>query len=800
MSENEIPSSWASIRSPANFAALGLPVPSSMPTPNEAQREARKRSTELLSSWRKLQQILERYEDVLRKRWTKKTKTQRTNIVLRAWPNMSPTHRPDYEAFRKEGTELKFRATRFRESYVWPYINIEDLVKGKTLLLFLNSRGRHPPSVFAHADIEAMHLGHVSTAVMPAFLNLHTMLLEGEEVETYGRLVSWDDDEDARDRTLAGLAHQPGEGLLILEIQQRILRFLVECCHAILHDIDADSLISEVVKPEPPALADSSDWPTLASISAEAPYRVPARLDFLRLKALVTAKRSSVEDHLHSLREDPGYFADFLRDWSEHRQEQMLDTNNARHPLLDTPLFWERVIGSVIMDAYDCLMLWDIISEQLTHLAALQSKYSDVITPEETLPEDYMKALLTLRFTLNEAEKVPILRLKMGIPASPQFRPLWVREPQTPGSNIIQVRSKPGTGADPMMWLFNCLWNEHQLFLHRLPRLVDEIEYLVQNNPKEKSRLSPWVARVFADLGLMAKLQHELEIYQPWAAGFEYEFVGLRREIEKDMSQHFDLIREVERNLDDHAFAKFGDPTGGRFKYPSDKRRTKETTESMRKAEANLDLFWDKVDEHYRRNSGKTISQTLQHILKKVRQLERTPEWVEPMPEKRKITAPFELDLEQRFPGLRVDSADSSSKFVAPVPKTKPKTRGSAQSETNTTEEQSPSPAEDTQCTFTLKSRAFKVFKALFYNPSQSDLPGEISWADFLYAMAATGFAPEKLYGSIWQFTPSKLGVERSIQFHEPHPVGKIPFRTARRIGRRLSRAYGWHGAMFVLE
>jgi hypothetical protein len=116
------------------------------------------------------------------------------------------------------------------------------------------------------------------------------------------------------------------------------------------------------------------------------------------------------------------------------------------------------------------------------------------------------------------------------------------------------------------------------------------------------------------------------------------------------------------------------------------------------------------------------------------------------------------------------------------------------------TEEQDPSPAEDTQCTIKLKNRALKVFKTLFYNPSQSDLPGEISWADFLYAMAATGFAPEKLYGSIWQFTPSKLDVERSIQFHEPHPVGKIPFRTARRIGRRLSRAYGWHGAMFVLE
>jgi hypothetical protein len=143
-----------------------------------------------------------------------------------------------------------------------------------------------------------------------------------------------------------------------------------------------------------------------------------------------------------------------------------------------------------------------------------------------------------------------------------------------------------------------------------------------------------------------------------------------------------------------------------------------------------------------------------------------------------------------------------SSEFVPSQPKVKSKTRGSVQDNTATIDEAAtaPVPAENEQPVFRLKKRALKVFKALFYNPSQSDLPGEIQWSDFLFAMAATGFAPEKLYGSVWQFTPSALDVERSIQFHEPHPVGKIPFRNARRIGRRLSRAYGWHGAMFTIE
>ena len=98
-----------------------------------------------------------------------------------------------------------------------------------------------------------------------------------------------------------------------------------------------------------------------------------------------------------------------------------------------------------------------------------------------------------------------------------------------------------------------------------------------------------------------------------------------------------------------------------------------------------------------------------------------------------------------------------------------------------------------------MDKRAYKVFSTLFYKPSRSSQPGEIAWTDFLHAMGVTGLSVEKLYGSVWQFTPTTLDVERGIQFHEPHSNGKIPFRTARRHGRRLFRAYGWYEDMFRL-
>ncbi|SCV61297.1 uncharacterized protein FFFS_15866 [Fusarium fujikuroi] len=106
----------------------------------------------------------------------------------------------------------------------------------------------------------------------------------------------------------------------------------------------------------------------------------------------------------------------------------------------------------------------------------------------------------------------------------------------------------------------------------------------------------------------------------------------------------------------------------------------------------------------------------------------------------------------------------------------------------------------DAQPIFSVDARALRVFRTLFFNPEVTSTPGSIPWGDFLHAMASTGFQIEKLYGSVWQFSPTILGIERGIHFHEPHPKGKIPFEVARRHGRRLTRAYGWFGGMFVLK
>ena len=176
--------------------------------------------------------------------------------------------------------------------------------------------------------------------------------------------------------------------------------------------------------------------------------------------------------------------------------------------------------------------------------------------------------------------------------------------------------------------------------------------------------------------------------------------------------------------------------------------------------------------------------------------LQRTPEWVE-LTKKPAQKKQSDQNVADRQFELEYRSEKMTDSSVPAPPKKKQKARGQATAPETPVEEPAPTPQVDTQPTFKLNKRPLKVFSTLFFQPSQTAHPGEVAWNDFLHAMSGTAFSVQKLYGSVWQFTPRNLDVERSIQFHEPHPIAKMSFQYARRIVRRLNRTYGWHGGMF---
>ena len=791
------------------FSAISphLPRPSSFPTAREVSREARVRSSAIFEHWNALHNILDRYEELVRRRWLKKTHNQRTTILLSAWPDMSKMHRPDFEALRKETQEARTRGSRYRDAYLWPYINLEDLVQGKTLLLFLNSRGRNLPECFAFADFEAAHLGIVSQAVQRPFLNQHTMLLSGQTVaENYGKLVAWDDDDRAFDWFMSGAAAAPADGLLLLEIQQKLLEFLVKCCELILHDFLPSSLTDKAasIHKEPsPLSSDPTAWASLASLVAEAPYRVPGRLDLKRLKAIIAAKRSAAKDHIWGLREDPGYFADTVKEFSDHQSETILDANGKSHPSLQTSTFWNRTLGDVITDAYGGFIVWDDLYKQLTTLAALAQKYSKPVSWDSTVVKEYSDQLHHFQYRLQQMMKAPIQSLKQGVPASPPLRSLFVREPQEKNTTIIRVRTKNGIGKNNLLWMFSLLWDEQQVFLYGLSNLMDELDRVLNKDAAQKQNVSPWVADKISVLSILAESLRQLKFFQPWANGSENEAMHMDAALKAGFAESMSDLVNIVSGAEKLSVAEKGNPSSRFFYYPTDKRRTRQTVEDMRQAENRLDAFWNAVDQHFANDAG---GWSLSQALPEHRELHRTPAWVEVFEESGTGSGSDHQEPSQ-WPARPI-SLDTERESHSPAPhlgtlplRTKTKTRGVGRSQlAQTDSEQFEDTVPDAQRRIVVGKRAFKVFSTLFHSPSQSDQPGEIPWLDFVQAMSSTGFVPEKLGGSVWQFTPTKLDVERSISFHEPHPHNKIPFLVGRRLGRRLNRAYGWTGDTFARE
>jgi len=409
-------------------------------------------------------------------------------------------------------------------AYRWPDINQEDLLKPKILIIFLNARARHYPSVFAGADKESFIFGHHAEKVMPGFLNLYTMMFTGHNSpSTYGRLYSFDEHDDAFAWQWCGQGHLPGMGLLILEVQERVYRFLVNCCLHILQETRETATADNTsIEPEPPVLS-MIDGPvySLADVAAATPYSVPVKLDLGYLRELIAARRSAAEDHFWSIREDPGYFENAILEMKDHRQEALLDIYGRPHSLVAPRLsneFWRRVFHKVIIEANGLLDVWHILLSQIDELISLLKKYEGQLKEEAPLPEELLNSFLDLEFSLGIYMNVPLTTLKHVVFASPPLRPWFARLPEE-NPRMITITSKPNTEKDltqkKLLYLFQTLFDDQQRRLAGVLPLLDMIERLVQDDPKSRNLFTNKVADTIADYSLLAECQRQIKVFQP---------------------------------------------------------------------------------------------------------------------------------------------------------------------------------------------------------------------------------------------------------------------------------------------
>ena len=148
-------------------------------------------------------------------------------MLVMAWPNLPTSHRPEFQTLQRETTAERCAGSGFQECFLWPHINTKDPTKARPLLLLLNYRGHYLSEVFVNPDYSSRHLGTTSGAIASSIVRHHTRLLAGEKTpETYGRILPAKEIDSIGMRIeIADNSVQPGERAVVLEIQEKLLRF-----------------------------------------------------------------------------------------------------------------------------------------------------------------------------------------------------------------------------------------------------------------------------------------------------------------------------------------------------------------------------------------------------------------------------------------------------------------------------------------------------------------------------------------------------------------------------------------------
>ncbi|KAE8850694.1 hypothetical protein PTNB85_01110 [Pyrenophora teres f. teres] len=737
-------------------------------------------SQSIFDHYATLNGIVSCHEALIRRRWLRKSPSQRRDVLLGTWPEIVVEHNIDNYHQSKMFEAIRGTGPNPGDHYgmVFPFINQEDLTKPKSLLIYINARGRNAPWNFILSELDFSVQGMVHShdkklaAMTISFSRELDPLTYGKVDEQSDIKASGDGADVIRCRLLYGLQ--------LLFVQERILAFLVSCCMSILHDLSMYALLVSPIQAEPP-FSELSYQGNIGHISFSeavivAPYRNRGIIEMVRLRDYIGAAYNDAKDHLWALREDPAYFSETVMDISDHRVEHYKDVENRMDPSIDTPAHLSSVLGQLIVESYTRIYLWHELDSQI---AVLDSNY---------------------------------------------------RESQTNKAKLQAVLTR-----EEMLWsiLFEDLVNNRSFI--QIPRLLhaamDQCDCLARQDKFARDLLTSRISSIITELSVISECLFQIELWMstpeiamlyekeadancspvPYRSEeTRCELIRIAEVAVHPANEHFNSfiqwVSVMKATTVPHEVVHLVNPVRGRLRYPIDKTRNAGNVKIMRDSESNVDMFWKSVDRIYEEQTGIAQQETIRQCLEHGGQVQRTPAWTSigttPPSTKKYEYQPFPEDshkISLQFTGT-FDKISISEKV-------KQKTRGnqntstfaSAPPATGTHISTPDSASKDTPKLLNVDKRTQKVFKTLFHVPSAElgDAPKAVKWNEFKRAMVRVGFTAEKLQGSAWQFIPtSSLDVKRGIQFHEPHPDSDVPVTLARRFGRRLERVYGWCGDM----
>ena len=451
--------------------------------------------------------------------------------------------------------------------------------------------------VFAKADLCAFQLGTTGALADTILLKDHVIVFGGNTSDTYGELIHSDGNLD--ESKWVGRCYPAWIGLVILEIQERLYSFLVACCKGILHELTEAELAgsANLVQPEPPSLLSIENGPpSLAVIAAEAPYQVPAGLDLQPLKLITSAKLSDAEDRLCALREDPGYFTDTLWEYSEHDERCISRrASNLRADPRKNPEFWLPALQDIVAESQWRLTAWAAICDLVGKLQDLEKKYELDMKRVTNIPEEVLHGFHELLYHLGRYTKDLLHVWRTRFASSPSMRCFFhdTNELTMPSSErsrltVCNRDFVKSVGHQKLDRIIGALYQDHCVVYLGVDLLLDELERLLEHDAQAKGLISSCVSGYVSDLSISSQASHQIGTFLLHVAQSESQKLSLETMQSAD-DQHVQAWKALFQISLGGRITSLGNPTDGKFKYPVDKRATRENITVIRQDEANLD-------------------------------------------------------------------------------------------------------------------------------------------------------------------------------------------------------------------
>lgn len=466
------------------------------------------------NSWRRLSERIQSDEQTIIDLWKKKEGKGRRKLVAKHWPNMASEHRPDLRTFMERrpedgllpdppvvavtlaGTSLAAgdppleadpAVRRKRDAILFPYMTADYLVaRWWSLAQMLHSRGREPVQYFALQDMPPGRQDFLELFIQFRDVPHHYMIIHkriqtnqdlnaeaSAEESRYGHLVAMEEDPGMAFRALAERYIMPaGQGLVLLEIQEKLYTFLAEMAEAIFES-RPKSTPGPVPEPDPELISGASAGTQLvwvaderdeahytgSSLQIHDPESSQLRHRFHAL--LLKAKYNEALDHWRLLRSDPGYFMETVTQWKEHRVEMLLDTRGRSCTLPDTTI-WINAITDCVTTAFQKLVYWDETYRRVQWLKdgslAPRSVRGEPAGPavgiEDSTDPWHLRARCFLYVHLSRWERLPLLLLRKLWTFSPRMRPYSRRVSSEP-PETLETLETPSSPQDDGEWRYD---------------------------------------------------------------------------------------------------------------------------------------------------------------------------------------------------------------------------------------------------------------------------------------------------------------------------------------------------------